>query len=65
MGAKIKLGAAVVAMSLAMVDQAFAHLFPLLPPPAVPEIDASNGVAAIALLASIAAVCFSRFRSKE
>jgi hypothetical protein len=67
---KWKVAATGLLLTLMMVDQAFAGLFDFFPnptPPAespVPEIDGPGAVAAIALLASIVAMAFSRSRNK-
>lgn len=57
-----------VVMSLVMVDQAFAGFVSYTPPPPtpepVPEIDGPAGIAAIALLSSVAAVMFGRSKDK-
>jgi hypothetical protein len=57
-----------VVMSLMMVDQAFAGFVSYTPPPPtpepVPEIDGPAGIAAIALLSSVAAVMFGKSKNK-
>jgi hypothetical protein len=56
-----------VVMSLMLVDQAFAGFVSYTPPPTpepIPEIDGPAGMAAIALLSSVAAVMFGRSKNK-
>jgi hypothetical protein len=56
-----------VVMSLTMVDQAFAGFGSFTPPPTpepIPEIDGPAGLAAIALLSSVAAIMFGRSKNK-
>jgi hypothetical protein len=62
MGPKVKVGACALLMSLLTIGQAFAGLLPTVTP-AVPEFDGPSATAAIALLASIGAVFFSRSRN--
>jgi hypothetical protein len=57
MGTKIGVGAIVL---LVTVNQAFAGFFPT---PPVPEFDASSGIAAVGLLASVGAILLSKFRN--
>ena len=67
MAAKMKVGAIALFFCTAMMDQALAGFFrvtPAAPPAAVPEFDAGGGIAAVALLASVAAVLFSRSRNR-
>ncbi len=61
MGAKMKVGAAALLMSVISIEQAFAGFFRVTR--AVPEIDGSSGIAAIALLASIGAIFFGRSKN--
>ncbi|MGP1667586.1 MAG: hypothetical protein ACTS5I_17125 [Rhodanobacter sp.] len=64
---KVKVGAAALAMSLMTIDQAFAGWFNITPPapgPApIPEFDGPGAVAAIALLASVAAIILQKSRA--
>ena len=65
MNTQMKIGLAALVALLATIDQAFAGIFPLLPPSSppvesVPEIDAASGIAAMALLVSVGAMFFSR-----
>jgi hypothetical protein len=63
MGTNMKVGAAAL-LSLMTTSQAFAGWFPTPPTPAaVPEFDGPSGIAAIALLVSVAAIFFSRSRN--
>jgi len=68
---KVRVGAAALLMTLATIDQAFAGFFKIVPTPTptptpspVPEFDGSGAIAAIALLASIVAIIFSRSRKR-
>jgi hypothetical protein len=65
---KWKVAATGLLLTLMTIDQAFAGWFDIIPtPPAespVPEIDGPAGIAAIALLASVVAMAFSRSRNK-
>jgi hypothetical protein len=61
MSTKMKVGATALLMSLTMIDQAFAGFFEVTP---VPEFDGPSGLAAIALLAGVGAVLFSRSRKR-
>ena len=69
---KWKVAATGLLLTLMTIDQAFAGWFDIVPvptptPPAeapVPEIDGPAGIAAIALLASVVAMAFSRSRNK-
>ena len=65
---KWKVAATGLLLTLMTIDQAFAGWFDIIPnPPAespVPEIDGPGAVAAIALLASVVAMAFSRSRNK-
>ena len=66
---KWKVAATGLLLTLMTIDQAFAGWFNIIPnpPPAetpVPEIDGPAGIAAIALLASVVAMAFSRSRDK-
>lgn len=63
MGTKMKVGGAALFMSLMTVDQALAGFLPTVTR-AVPEIDGPSGIAAIALLASVGAIFFSRSRNR-
>jgi len=60
MKTKIKVGAAALLMSFAMMDQAFAGVFNV----PVPEFDGPSGIAAIALLVSVGAVLFGRSKNR-
>jgi hypothetical protein len=70
---KVFAGAFTLLVSLTVaMDQAVAGFFKIIPNPpppppppvAAPEIDAAGGIAAIALLASIAAILFNKFRTR-
>jgi hypothetical protein len=61
MSTKMTVGATALLMSLTMIDQAFAGFFVVTP---VPELDGPSGLAAIALLAGVGAVLFSRSRNR-
>jgi hypothetical protein len=67
---KWKVAATGLLLTLMTIDQAFAGWFTIVPnptPPAespVPEIDGPAGIAAIALLASVVAMAFTRSRNK-
>ncbi len=63
MGTRMKVGAAALLMSVISLDQALAGFFHVTGPAPVPEIDGPSGIAAIALLASIAAIFFGRSRN--
>ena len=61
---KLKIGAATLLMTLVAIDQAAAGFFRVTPnPPPVPEFDGPGAVAAIALLASVAAILLQKTRS--
>jgi hypothetical protein len=67
---KWKVAATGLLLTLMTIDQAFAGWFTIVSnptPPAespVPEIDGPAGIAAIAFLASVVAMAFSRSRNK-
>lgn len=64
MRTKMQVGAAALLTGLLTTSQALAGFFPTPPSPTpVPEIDGPSGIAAIALLASIAAIFFGRSRN--
>jgi hypothetical protein len=58
---KMKVAGTALLISAAMIGEASAGFFRVVP---VPEMDASSGVGAIALLASLAAIWFSKLRNK-
>ena len=64
MGTKMKVGATALLMTFVMIDQAFAELFPFLPPAPVPEFDGPSGLAAVMLLVGVGAILFSRSRNR-
>lgn len=57
-----KVSAAALLMSLMTIDQAFAGYWNIVPTP-VPEFDGPGAIAAIALLASVAAIVVRKSRS--
>ena len=59
---EMKVGAATLLMSVMTIDRAFAGYTNITLPP-VPEFDGSSSVAAIALLASVAAILLQKTRS--
>jgi hypothetical protein len=72
MAKKLTIGAKAFLFCFAMIEQAHAGFFHFTPsapppsappPPAVPEFDGAGAIAAIALLASIGAVLFSRSKN--
>lgn len=75
MTTRMKVGATALLMCLmcvAMIDPAFAGYFHITPaaarsapppPPAVPELDGTGAIAALALLASIGAVLLGRSKN--
>jgi hypothetical protein len=54
-----------LAMAFLTIDSAFAGFFTITPKPGptVPEIDSGGGIAAIAVLVSLAAIFVSKLRS--
>lgn len=66
MSTKMKVGATALLMTFVMIDQAFAELFPSLPPAPtpVPEFDGPSGLAAVMLLVGVGAILFSRSKNR-
>jgi hypothetical protein len=64
MHTKLKVCGTALLMSVAAINDAFANFFPPFSPPAVPEIDGSGALVAIALLVSIGAILFSRSKNR-
>jgi len=62
MHVKLKVCGIALLMSVAAMNQALAGFFPPLSPPAVPEIDGSGALVAMAFLGSIGAILFTRSR---
>jgi hypothetical protein len=61
MSAKFKVLAVAGLLSFTLADSAFAFVWDC---PPVPEFDGTSGIAAISLLLSVAAVLFSKSRSR-